>query len=83
LIERTVPHRLIIIDNGMQEDCHVDLPPSVAEPPKELMNLCKKMFLEHLKKVEDPHQAADYICAFFDEHVSYRAMLDKLIEEKS
>lgn len=82
LIEKTVPHRLIILDNAEHEDCQVDLPLSVGRPPQELLDLCREMFLERLiKKGGDPHQAADYVCAFFDDHVGYRAMLDKIIEE--
>lgn len=81
LIEKTVPHRLIIMDNADHEDCHMNLPVKAGEPPKELLFLCKKIFKERLKKGGDPHQAADYVCSFFDNHVSYRAMLDKLIED--
>ncbi|MHA1735942.1 MAG: ATP-binding protein, partial [Candidatus Thorarchaeota archaeon] len=81
LVERTVPHRLIILDNAEHEDCHVALPPDIAQPPEELLALCKELFLERLSKGGNPHQAADFVCAFFDDHVSYRARLDKMIEE--
>ena len=81
LIETTVPHRVIIQDNAEHEDCHVDLPPSTARPPKELLALCREMFKQQLKSGKKPQDAVDYVCALFDDHVDYRAMLDKLIEK--
>jgi len=81
LLEKSVPYRLIILDNAEHEDCQVDLPPATGRPPQELLDLCGEMFLERLKRGGDPNQVADYVCAFFDDHVGYRAMLDKMIEE--
>jgi len=81
LIEKTVPHRLIIMDNANQEDCHVDLPTDFDPPPKELIELCCQIFRERLKSGRSPHVAADYACSFFDEHPAYRAAVDSLIEE--
>lgn len=81
LIENSVPHRLIIIDNAENEDCHVDLPEDFAPPPNDLLALCKLIFLERVDKGVEPNHAADYACAFFDDHPSYRATLDALIEE--
>lgn len=80
LIENTVPHRLIIMDNAEHEDCHVNLPESVAPPPEELLALCRSFFEERVMKGVDPHDAADYACSYFDNHVGYRVMLDTLIE---
>jgi hypothetical protein len=81
LIENTVPHRVIIQDNAEHEDCHVGLPPAVAKPPDELLELCRRMFEEQIRKGKPPQDAADFVCAVFDDHIDYRVMLDKLIEE--
>jgi hypothetical protein len=81
LIEKTVPHRLIIMDNAEFEDCQVNLPPEFEPPPKELIELCCHIFSERVKGGQDPKTAADYTCSFFDEHPAYRAALDQLIEE--
>lgn len=81
LIEKAVPHRLIIIDNAEREDCQVDLPPELHPPPRELINLCCQIFTERLSEGRDPHATADYACSFFDDHPAYRAALDELIEE--
>ena len=83
LIEKTVPHRLIIIDNAEHEDCHVDLQPDIQPPQRELLELCCQIFRDRLRGGRDPHTAADYACSFFDEHPAYRAALDHLIEEMS
>ncbi len=81
LIENTVPHRVIIQDNAEHEDCHVDLPFELAKPPDELLELCCRMFQEQIRKGKKPQDAADFVCAMFDDHIAYRTMLDKLIEE--
>lgn len=81
LIENTVPHRRIIIDNAESEDCHVDLPPEFAPPPKNLIELCRLIFLNRLNIGRSPQAAAEYTCSFFDDHPAYRAALDQLIEE--
>ena len=81
LIENSVPNRQIIMDNAECEDCHVDLPLEFATPPKELLELCRQMFLNRLNIGRDPQAAAEYVCSFFDDHPAYRAALDQLIEE--
>jgi hypothetical protein len=81
LIEKTVPHRLIIMDNAESEDCQVNLPPEFEPPPKELIDLCCHIYKERVKNGQDPIAAADYTCSFFDEHPAYRAALDQLKEE--
>ena len=83
LIENTVPHRLIIIDNAEHEDCQVDLPPEFQPPPKELIELCKLIFHERMTEGHDFHETADFVCSFFDDHPAYRAALDKIIEDIS
>ena len=81
LIENTVPHRTIVMDNAELEDCHVDLSPEIVPPPKGLLELCRHIFLDRPYVASDPNSAADYACSFFDDHPAYRAALDKLIEE--
>jgi len=81
LIENSVPHRLIIMDNAELEDCHVDLPESIAPPPEDLLDLCEALFRERVGRGVDPNDAADYACSFFDNHTAYRVRLDNLIEE--
>ena len=83
LIENTVPHRRIIMDNAECEDCQVDLPLEFAPPPKELIELCRQIFLNRLDIGRDPNAAAEYACSVFDDHPAYRAALDQLIEEVS
>jgi len=83
LIEKTVPHRGIIQDNAEHEDCHVDLPVDESSPPKALLIMCKMMFENALKSGRRTHDAIDYVCAFFDDHVKYRLILEKIAEEKS
>ena len=80
LIENTVPHRRIIMDNAECEDCQVNLKPEFAQPPKELIDLCRQMFLDRLQMGRESQAAAEYVCSFFDDHPAYRAALDKLIE---
>lgn len=81
LVEKTVPHRQIIIDNSEHEDCQVDLPADFHPPPSELLNLCCEIFRERLNRCGDAEASANYACAFFDEHPAYRAALDHVIEE--
>lgn len=81
LIEKSVPHRMIIMDNAETEDCQVDLPPDLAPPPKELIGLCCQIFRERMMIGRDPNEAADFACSFFNDHPAYRAAVDKLIEE--
>ena len=81
LIEKTVPHRVILQDNVDHEDCHVDLSPSISKPPEELLKICLRVFKERTKKGENPLDAADFACAMFDDHIAYRVMLDTVIEQ--
>lgn len=80
LIENSVPHRLIILDNAEDEDCHVALPPAVSPPPAELIELCRTFYRERLALGRAPQEAAAFACSFFDDHPAYRAALDQLIE---
>jgi hypothetical protein len=81
LIEKTVPHRLIIMDNSDNEDCHVNLPEKAAPPPEELLALCRKMFADRVKKGDKPQSAIDFVCSVFDPHVSYRIELERMAAE--
>ena len=81
LIERAVPHRAIVLDNAEREDCLVDLPPEIEPPPPALLKLCEDIFRSTLKRIHSPNAAARIACLNFDPHVSYRAHLDRIIEE--
>ena len=81
IIEQSVPHRSIVLDNAEYEDCLVDLPPEVDPPPKEALALCEDIFRAKLKTIKNPHEAAKLTCMSFPQHVGYRAHLDKLIAE--
>ncbi len=83
VIEKTVPHRGIIQDNAEHEDCHVDLPIDDTAPPKPLLTLCKQMYMDAVGSGRKPQDAIDYVCAFFDDHISYRTMLESIAEKSS
>lgn len=84
IIENTVPHRLIIMDNAENEDCHVGLPHEINQPPPELIDLCKELYFEKRKSGKTHQQAADLVCAIepFNTHIAYRAAIDSLAEGK-
>lgn len=81
LIENTVPHRLIIMDNAEFEDCQVDLPPEFRPPPQSLIELCRQIFTARIENGVGPDTAADFVCSVFDDHPAYRAAIDTMIEE--
>jgi len=80
VIERTVPHRLIIIDNADTEDCHVDLPLDKFNPPESLLELCKEFYEKYKSEGKQHEEAVDIVTAIepFDAHPAYIAMLDSL-----
>ncbi len=81
LVENSVPHRSIVIDNSETEDCLVDLPAEIAPPPQELIALCEEIFRAKLKTVSNPEAAAKLTCLSFPPHVGFRAHLDGIISE--
>ena len=81
IIEHSVPHRSIVLDNAEHEDCLVDLPPETNPPPSEALMLCEEIFRSKLKVISNPDDAAKLTCLSFPPHVGYRAHLDKLIAE--
>jgi len=80
VIETTVPHRLIIMDNSELEDCHVDLPLEMNKPTKNLIDICVDFYKKHRKNGRKHEQAIDLTLAIepFNTHPSYRAALDSL-----
>jgi len=82
VIETTVPHRLIIMDDREREDCHVGLPEDVNKPPDELLRLCIELYHEQRAAGRRHEEAADIICSMdaFSVHPLYRACLDGLQE---
>lgn len=81
IIEKSVPCRMIVLDNSENEDCQINLPHEINAPPKALIQLCCEIFKDHMKKGHNANVSADYACSFFDEHPAYRAALDIIIEE--
>jgi len=80
VIETTVPHRLIIIDNSEQEDCHVDLPPEINMPAEELIELCKEIYFRHRGNGKKHDEALDLVISIepFNTHPAYRAAIDSI-----
>jgi len=81
IIESSVPHRTIILDNANEEDCHVNLPPEIAKPPKELLVLCAKIFVEKYQQSGDVSLSVDYACASVDGHPMYRIHIEEYLNE--
>jgi len=83
VIETSIPHRLIIIDNAESEDCHIDLPTDRIMPPANMLKLCKEFYIGELDNGKSHKEAIDLITVMepFDSHPAYRAHLDSLIEE--
>jgi len=80
VIEMTVPHRLIIMDNNEIEDCHVDLPPEVNMPSQELIDMCIEFYKRYRNNGRSHEVAIDMTLAVepFNTHPAYRAALDSL-----
>ena len=80
IIETTVPHKEIIMDEREQEDCHVALPSNLLKPPKELLDFCKVRYLQELDENRTKEEAIDIVCSVqpFDSHVAYRLSLEEL-----
>ncbi len=78
VIETTVPHRVIVMDNSELEDCHVDLPPEMNMPLKELVDLCIEFYKRHRDAGKTHDVAVDLTMAVepFNTHPAYRAALD-------
>jgi hypothetical protein len=84
VIENSVPHRLIIMDNRENEDCHVDLPENIAPPPPELIEICQEFYRGKIAQGRTHEEAVDIVCSIepFDSHPLYRACLDKIEENQ-
>lgn len=82
-IERTVPHRDIIIDSYHNEDCHVDLPPDISPPDKCLIDMCVEIYMERRKSGRSHDDAAAIVLSIepFTTHPAFRAAVDKIAEE--
>lgn len=81
LIEHSIPHRNIVIDNTNHEDCLVDLPPDLDPPSSELIKICENIFRGYLRKQRDPHEARKITISCMPPHVAYGAHIDKIIEK--
>ncbi|MBT5717185.1 MAG: ATP-binding protein [Opitutae bacterium] len=82
LIESTIPHREIIMDDREEEDCHVDLPENLLKPPKGFLDLCRENYEAQLEGGLSHEEAVDVVCSLqpFNMHLAYRVMLDGLAE---
>jgi len=82
IIESTVPHRLIIMDNAENEDCHVNIPLEINKPDDALIQLCTEFYRKRRKEGRTHEQAVDMVTAIepFNTHPAYRAALDTLEE---
>lgn len=82
-IERTVPHREIIIDSANNEDCHVDLPPDICRPEQGLIDICVKIYKERRAMGRSHEEAAGFVLFIepFNTHPAFEAALDKISEE--
>jgi len=80
VIETTVPHTLIIIDNNEIEDCHVDLPPETNKPSEALINLCVDFYRKNRKNGRNHQIAMDITLATepFNSHPAYMAALENM-----
>lgn len=82
-IERTIPHREIIIDSSNNEDCHVDLPSDISRPDQGLIDVCIEIYAERRKRGISHDDAAAFVLSIepFNTHPAFRAALDKITEE--
>lgn len=82
VIETTVPHRLIVMDNSELEDCHVDLPLEMNKPLQELVDLCIGFYRRHRDAGRSHEIAVDLTMAVepFNTHPAYRAALDSFAQ---
>ncbi len=80
IIETTVPHKLIIMDNNELEDCHVGLPSDMVKPPQGLIDMCIEFYKKHRKGGKNHELAMDIVLAIepFNTHPVYRAVLDSM-----
>lgn len=83
-IERTIPHREIIIDSCYNEDCHVDLPPDIDLPDKGLIDVCIEIYTKRREGGRPHDDAAAFVLSIepFNTHPAFRAALDKIEEEE-
>lgn len=83
-IERTIPHREIIIDSCNKEDCHVDLPPDVSRPDHGLIALCVEIYKEKRAMGRSHDEATAFVLAIepFNTHPAFLAALDNKAEEE-
>lgn len=81
-IERTIPHRDIIIDSCSNEDCHVDLPPDISRPDQGLIDMCIEIYSERRERGRPHDDAAGFVLSIepFNTHPAFRAALDKIAE---
>jgi hypothetical protein len=83
VIETSLPHRRIIMDNAELEDCHVGLPPEIWTPSPELVTVCKELYHGYRSEGKNHETAVSIVMSFepFNNHPMFRATLDSLMEK--
>jgi len=84
VIESTIPHRTIIIDNSENEDCHVALPSDIQIPEKGLIELAIQFYREYRNIGKSHLESVEHVLTIepFNTHPVYAAALDKIYEEE-
>jgi hypothetical protein len=82
VIESTIPHKLIILENREEEDVHNDLPIEINKPSSEFIEMCKFFYNKYRKEGNTHDEAVDIVLSIepFDTHPAYRAALDSIKE---
>tara|TARA_B100001142_G_C14348065_1_gene660833 strand:+ start:240 stop:1745 length:1506 start_codon:yes stop_codon:yes gene_type:complete len=62
LVEKTVPHRSITVDNNDLNDSTVDLPDNKVEPPQELIDSAICFVNDEISRGKSKQNAVDYVC---------------------
>ena len=78
VIERTVPHRSITVDNNEFNDSTVDLPEENIRPPQALIDTAKLLVRQEISNGKTPEMAVDFVArvVFPIENGEFREALD-------
>jgi hypothetical protein len=82
-IEKSVPHKTIIMDEQELEGSIADVSSDINPPPPELVNLCIEFYKQFISDGKSHEEAARITISMepFNAHPAYRARLDGLREE--
>jgi len=78
LVERTVPHRSITVDNNDLNDSTVDIPDNDVTPPQSLIEMAIGFVEDEIKRGKSKQDAVDYVssCIFPISHPKLRTELE-------